>query len=174
MQELADTFGEAAARAGDIKPVLVDFSYRMKGSINENFISGGRPVKWTPTQDPPPNHRATLINTGALYDSATAFTEGNTDVVLAAGGSGQPPAKAPTLQYGANYAAKQRVAGTPGGGTFASKRTRQNVHRSAITIPARPYLIIQDADLDYLGKALPNYVFLLSASAPIRPSMGIF
>lgn len=174
MQELANAFGEAAARAGDIKPVLTDFSYYMKGSVNQNFISGGRPVAWTPTQDPPPNHRATLINTGALYDSATAFTEGNTDVVLAAGGGGQPAAKAPTLQNGANYAAKQRIAGTPGAGTFASKRTRQNVHRSAITIQAYHYLIFQDADLDWLGAKLPEHVFLLSASAPIRPSMGIF
>lgn len=171
---MADTFGVMADRASDIRPVLTEFSYHMKGSVNQNFLSGGRPVAWAPTQDPPPNHRATLINTGALYDSATAFTEGNTDVVLAAGGGGQPPAKAPTLQYGANYAAKQRIAGTLGAGKFASKRTRQGVYRTAITTQAYHYLIFQDADLDWLGAKLPEHVFILSASAPIRPSMGVF
>ena len=167
-QECADAFGESASRAAALQPVLEDFAERMKGSLKENFIAGGRPVAWTPTLNPPPNHRATLVNTGALLDSTTAFVEGGTDVVLAAGGGGQPPAKAPTLQYGANYAAKQR------GGRFVSSRTRKNVQRAAITIPARPYVLFQDADLQYLGDRLPEYVFTMTGAAPIVPSAVIF
>jgi phage gpG-like protein len=166
-QECANAFGDAAARAGSIGPVLTDFSHHMKGSIKQNFISGGRPVAWAPVESHP-GHRSVLIDSGALYDSATAIPEGSTDVVLVAGGNGQRPAKAPSLQYGANFAAKQR------GGKFVSKRTRKNYSNAAVTLPARPYLIFQDADLDYLGKILPEYVFILSASAPIRPNAGIF
>lgn len=172
-QEMADTFGALAGRAGSIEPVLNDFAVHMKGSINQNFISGGRPVAWTPVESHP-GHRSVLMDSAALYDSSTALREGGTDVVLVAGGNGQRPAKAPSLQYGANFAAKQRTAGSTGAGKFASKRTRTNVQRTAITLPARPYLIFQDADLDYLGKILPEYVFVLSAAAPIRPNAGIF
>jgi phage gpG-like protein len=162
-QECADAFGAAAVRAGSIKPVLTDFSHYMKGSINQNFISGGRPVAWH--VEHPAGHRI-LIDTGALYNSATAFPDGNTDVILVAGGNGQPPAKAPTLQYGANYAAKQRIANTPGGGKFASKRTRTNVHRTAITVGPFPYLLFQDADLEVLGTMLPAFVFQRAAVVP--------
>jgi phage gpG-like protein len=166
-QECANAFGDAAARAGSIGPVLTDFSHHMKGSIKQNFISGGRPVAWAPVESHP-GHRSVLIDSGALYDSATAIPEGSTDVVLVAGGNGQRPAKAPSLQWGWNAAAKQRA------GKFAPKRTRTNFQRAAINGPGRPYLIFQDADLNYLGKSLPEYVFILSASAPIRPDAGVF
>lgn len=165
LQECADVFGRAAAYAGNIKPILTDFSHHMKGSINQNFLSGGRPVAWAPVE-PHPGHRSVLIDTGALYDSSTAFPDGDTDVILVAGGGGQPHAKAPTLQYGANYAAKQR------GGVFVSRRTRKNVTRVAVTIPARPYLLFQDADLELLGKALPEFVFERAVSNV--PRVAIF
>lgn len=165
--ECASALGVAAARAASIQPVLTDFAFHMKGSINQNFIAGGRPVAFAPVAMHP-GHRSILIDTGKYYDSSTAFSENGTDVVLVSGGGGQPPAKAPTLQYGANYAAKQR------GGRFVSSRTRKNVQRAAVTIPPRPTLLFQDEDIRYLGARLPEYVFTISGAAPIRPSAGVF
>jgi phage gpG-like protein len=165
--EFADSFGQAAIRAGALGPVLADFAVHMESSVKENFIAGGRPVAWDPTKNPPPNHRATLVNTGALVDSTRAFVEGGTDVVLAAGGGGQPPAKAPTLQYGAQFTAKRRMANSLFGlsrfhedaGRFVTKRSRKDITRHEIVIPARPYLLFQDEDLEYLDREMTDFIF---------------
>jgi phage gpG-like protein len=147
--------------------VLADFAeHRMKASLKENFIAGGRPVAWIPSEDHP-GHRATLVDTGALVDSTTAFVEGGTDVVLAAGGGGQPPAKAPTLQAGARFTAKRRMANSLFGlsrfhedaGQFVTKRSRKDVTRHEIVIPARPFVLFQDEDIEYLDGLITAFVF---------------
>jgi phage gpG-like protein len=154
--EFASAFGSAAVRAGALEPVLADFAEHMKGSLKENFIAGGRPVAWIPSKDHP-GHEATLIDTHALMDSTTAFVEGGRDVVLAAGGGGQPPAKAPTLQGGARFTAKRRA------GQFVTKRSRKDVTRHEIVIVARPYLLFQDEDLTYLDRQMTGFIFEAAA-----------
>jgi phage gpG-like protein len=150
--EFASTLGSAAIRAGALAPVLADFVEHMKGSVKENFIAGGRPVTWIPSKDHP-GHRSTLVDTAALMDSATALVEGGRDVLLVAGGGGQPPAKAPTLQGGARFMAKRRE------GRFVTKRSRKNVTRHEIVIDARPYLLFQGVDLAYLDNGITSFVF---------------
>jgi phage gpG-like protein len=188
--ELASAFGSASVRAGALGPVLEDFAHYMEGSERQNFIAGGRPVAWIPTKNSDPNryrqphrswaespqrHRATLVNTGQLMDSTTAFVEGGTDVVLAAGGGGQPPAKAPTLQYGARFNMKRRMANSLFGmmrnnrdaGRFVSRDSwrladwsqPQHLIDLEIVIPPRPYLLFQDEDLLYLDNRLTDFVF---------------
>lgn len=160
--ECAAMLGAVAVRAGSLGPVLEDFAeHRMKPSIKENFIAGGRPDGWIPTKNPPPNHRATLVNTADLLDSTTAFVENGTDVVLAAGGGGQPPAKAPALQYGAEIH-RRNVKRLNGRFLARSSRLRKGVTRGEhmdIVLPARPYLLFQDADLDYLQGTMLAYIF---------------
>jgi phage gpG-like protein len=165
--ELATAFGSAAIRAGALAPVLEDFAeHRMKNSIKDNFIAGGRPVTWIPSHDHP-GHRATLVDRGDLVDSTTAFVEGGTDVVLAAGGEGQPPAKAPALQSGATFTAKRRMANSLFGlsrfhrdaGRFVAKRSRKDIERHEIVNPARPYLLFQASDLTYLDEKIMAFVF---------------
>jgi phage gpG-like protein len=166
-EEFASAFGSAAIRAGSLEPVLADFAeHRMRASLKENFIAGGRPVAWIPSHDHP-GHRATLVDTGALVDSTTAFVENGTDVVLAAGGGGQPEAKAPTLQYGARFTAKRRMANSLFGlsrshedaGQFVTKRSRKDITRHEIVIEARPYLLFQDEDLTYLDHEITDFIF---------------
>lgn len=159
--EFASEFSAAAVRAGSLRPVLEDFAEHMKASIKDNFIAHGRPVTW---KDVPmhPGHRATLVDTSALVDSTTAFVEGNDTVVLAAGGHGQNPGKAPSHQWGAKLHMR-RYRST---GQFATKRSRANVSdvpRGGLIgygeLPARPYLLFQDTDLRYLQSSLPQFIF---------------
>jgi phage gpG-like protein len=152
--EFAAEFSAAAVRAGSLRPVLEDFAEHMKASIKDNFKAQGRPVHW---KEVPmhPGHQAILVDTGALLDSTTAFVEGNTDVVLAAGGNGQNPGKAPSHQWGANLHARRRGAS----GRFVTRRTRKDVVVGSGVLPARPYLLFQDEDLRYLQTMLPQFIF---------------
>lgn len=154
--ELADEFDRAAGRAGALGEVLDAFVHVMNASIQKNFDAEGRPVKWEPTRFPPKNHKATLHNEGTLRGSAKAIREGN-DVILVAGGNGQPDAKAPALQYGAQLHNKRRIQT----GRFVKKRSRnRDTYRYGGALPARPYLLFQPEDLAYLGDELPSFIFM--------------
>jgi phage gpG-like protein len=152
--EFAAEFSAAAVRAGSLRPVLEDFAEHMKASIKDNFVAQGRPVHW---KEVPmhPGHRAILVDTGALVDSTTAYVEGNTDVVLAAGGGGQRPPKAPSLQFGAGTHGRRRGAS----GRFVTRRTRKDVVTGTGYLPARPYLLFLDEDIRYLQTMLPAFIF---------------
>lgn len=154
--ELADEFDRAAGRAGALAGVLDQFVSVMTASIQKNFDAEGRPVAWEPTRFPLPNHKATLHNDGTLRASAKAIRDGN-DVVLIAGGGGQPPAKAPALQHGAQLHNKRRTQT----GRFVKKRSRnRDTYRYGGVLPARPYLLFQPEDLAYLGDELPSFIFM--------------
>ena len=156
--EAAVVLGEAITRCDDLTPALEEFATWMKSSVKENFVAQGRPQKWAPVQAHP-GHRTILVDTGALVDSTTAFVDGKTDVVLAAGGGGQPAPKAPALQYGAQLHMR-RSRST---GEFVTRRTRKNVSRGDVigygVLPARPYLLFQEEDLTYFAVLIPEYVF---------------
>lgn len=169
--ECATELGLAAQRAAALAPALEEFAGWMKASVKDNFKAQGRPVPWLPTKFPPPNHRATLVNTGDLVDSTTAFTEFGTDVVLAAGGGGQNKGKAPSLQYGANL--NMRRSRTSG--AFVTKRTRKNVMNIAGglqghgDLPARPFLLFQPEDMVFFCVLLPEFVFTQKQGKTFRP-----
>jgi phage gpG-like protein len=152
--ELADEFGRAADRAGDLGVVLNAFVSVMNASIQKNVDGEGRPTPWEPTRFPLPGHKATLHNTGALRASARAVVEGN-DVVLTAGGSGQPRGKAPALHYGAQLHNKRRVQT----GRFVRRRAWKDTYRYGGLLPPRPYLLFHPDDLAYLGDEMPSFIF---------------
>lgn len=150
--ECADAFGELADRAGNIRPVLEDFGKYMFDSIGQNFAAHGRPDTWKPSQKNPDH---TLIDKGDLFASANTIVDGDTDLLLVAGGFGQPPAKAPSLQWGAHIRFKSR------GGRFLprSSRARKNVTRGEIELVPRPYLLFQSDDLDMFYGMVETYLF---------------
>jgi phage gpG-like protein len=153
--DLADEFAQAGDRAGDPAPALDAFVNVMQASILANFAAEGRPAAWEPTRFPLPGHVATLHNEGTLIASAKALRDGN-DVILTAGGNGQPPAKAPALQYGAQLHNKRRM----GTGRFVTRRSWKNTYRYGGSLPPRPYLLFQQDDLDFFGDKLPSYIFM--------------
>lgn len=151
--ELAAVFERAADRAENPQPVLDDFARWMDESLEQNFRAGGRPDRWVPSQKNPTH---TLVDHGDLLLSTHAIVE-DKDVLLVAGGEGQPEAKAPSLQYGSTtHGVKRRF----GAFEARSSRRRLGVTRGeTIANPARPYLLFQDMDLTYFGSELPEYIF---------------
>ena len=75
-------FERAASRAENPQGALDDFASWMNGSIQQNFVSMGRPKKWDPSRKNPTH---TLVDKGDLINSAHAVVEGN-DLLLVAGG----------------------------------------------------------------------------------------
>ena len=151
-EECADALGQAADRAGSIRPVLEDFGKHMFDSIGQNFAMHGRPETWKPSKKNPDH---TLIDKGDLFASANTIVEGDTDLLLVAGGMGQPPAKAPSLQSGAHFRFKSRA------GRFLSRssRARKGVIRGEIDLVPRPYLLFQDEDLAVFYGMATAYIF---------------
>lgn len=153
--DLADEFNRAAGRADALHHVLDTFVSVMNASIQKNFDVEGRPTRWAEIQRMHPGHQAILHDTGALRASARAVRDGN-DVVLTAGGNGQPKGKAPALQYGAQLHNKRRVQT----GRFVRKRAWKDVHRLGGVLPPRPYLLFHPEDLAFLGDELPSFIFM--------------
>ena len=152
--ELADAFDAAAGRAGSLAGVLDKFVDVMNASIQKNFDVEGRPNRWADIKRMHPGHKAILHDTGTLRNSAKAIREDH-DVILVAGGDGQPPAKAPALHYGAQLHGRRRGIS----GRFVSRRARKDVAEGSGGLPARPYLIFQPEDLAYLGDEMPAWIF---------------
>jgi phage gpG-like protein len=165
--ECADLFGSAADRVIDLHPVLEEFGKHMFDSIGKNFAEHGRPKTWPPSQKNPTH---TLVDTGDLFASANTIVEGESDLLLVAGGMGQPPAKAPSLQYGAKIKYKHK------GGRFVPLSTRlrrSNLERwgfgkgmyqggaskGEAVLPPRPYLLFQQDDLATFYAMATAYIF---------------
>ena len=157
--ECAEVLGEAAVRAGNIRPVLEDFAKHMSRSIEDNFRQHGRPEPWVPSKKNPDH---TLIDTGDLFASANTIMEGDTDLLLVAGGMGQPPAKAPSLQFGAHLRWKAR------GGRFLPKRSRarKDVYKGEAILSPRPYLLFQTEDMNMFYGMTETYLFANSGATP--------
>lgn len=158
--DLRDVMSRAAVKAGALRPVMDDMAQHMKASMKDNFIAQGRPVGWAYVE-PHKGHRAILVDNGALVDSTSAHEENGRDVVLTAGGGGQPAAKAPSLQYGANLHGKRAGSQRGVAGQFISRssRLRKGVTRTPGVLPPRPFALFQDEDLRYFGNEVTEFVF---------------
>jgi phage virion morphogenesis protein len=142
------------ARGGNLSGVFRNFGEYMKGSIDKNFAAAGRPDKWQPLA------AATL---GGFLASRKSFRtkKGNVSKKGAAALSGRLPltdtarlrrsisyqAGSREISIGTNviYAAIHQFGGKAGRGR-------------KVTIPARPYLMFQDEDVNYLEMTLVNYI----------------
>lgn len=109
-------------------------------SIHQNFTKGGRPTKWAPLKKTgKPSH---LRQSGALENSVRYFVQqdGNTIRGIERAGEGLP------------YARIHQFGGVIAHGTKPHP----------IPMPARPYMVLQDADIKkvvkYFGGRLVSFI----------------
>lgn len=141
--------GELLSRLKDPTPVMDSFGKHMMPSIRKNFDVGGRPT-WDKLANvvviPKGQKRrkgqrrqgevrmgGPLVLTGDLRNSI-GYTPSATDLVLWA--KPNPNVKGPVHQFGTTKAGKNHN----------------------VTIPARPYLVFQKADIDWFRKALAGWI----------------
>lgn len=111
-----------AIKVSDLRPLMANIGEIALSSVQENFESGGRP-KWKPLAPSTikrKGHTKPLLQTGTLRSVVRRVTENS--VVIGV----QPAARA--------YAAIHHFGGQAG-------RNRK------VTIPARPYMLLQPEDL---------------------------
>ena len=111
-----------AVNVADLKPLMANLGEIAHASVIENFEVGGRP-KWLPLAPATikkKGHTKPLIASGVLKNITRKVTENSVLI-------GVPPAAK-------DYAAIQHFGGKAGRG-----------HK--VTIPARPYMLLQDEDL---------------------------
>ena len=138
-----------------LKPVLAAVGNLVVKSVKRNFIEGGRPDKWTQSNKP---KGMTLIGTGALMRSIHYKLDSDGNAVTIMTG---PQKYAAIHQFGGTTApheikAKNRRAlqFTVGGVTLYRKK----VHHPGSNIPARPYMLLQDEDIENIKKVMLEYL----------------
>ena len=142
-------------RLTHLAPVLEDVRERMEKSIDRNFSAGGRPTAWLISQRARRENGKTLQDHGHLRSSITGRVEGTsvvlgTNVVYARihqlGGTVQVPEIRPKHAKALRF--------TIGGKTVFARRVRAH----AVHMPARPFLVAQEADIAYIRRAIQDYI----------------
>lgn len=133
----------------DPKPVLAAIGNLAVKSITKNFIDGGRPNAWAKSKK---TKGKTMIGTGFLY-THIHYTVDNEGTTIAT-----PPTKyAAILHFGGKtrpheIRAKKRKA-LHFLGIF-----RKKVNHPGSDIPARPYMILQDEDIQAMEKMMVLHI----------------
>ncbi len=142
-------------RAVHLKPIMAVAGNIVVKSVKQNFREGGRPEKWTKSKKP---KGMTLIGTGTLMRSIHYKLDSDGNAVTIMTG---PQKYAAIHQFGGTTApheikAKNRRAlqFTVGGVTLYRKK----VNHPGSNIPARPYMLLQDEDIENIKKVMLEYL----------------
>jgi phage gpG-like protein len=162
-------------RVKDLRKPLTEVAKHLKASVRENIAVGGRyssagsikggSSKWLPLK----HERVTasgkkspkqtpLLKSGLLRKSIYANVVGNGIVI------GSPMKYAAIQNYGGKTKAHKIEArngkalrffpnGASGGAAF-----RKSVKHPGSVIPARPFLVVQESDLEYMKKRLLSHI----------------
>lgn len=129
----------------------------MVRSVQKNFERAGRPA-WEPTR----SGETPLVTSGKLYRSVRWRLEGNTVIISAGEGLGIYPS---VQQYGAFVPITERAKSFFWAMFYQTGEERwkwmalQKVG-SRMRIPARPYMMFQDEDIDKIIEIMGQDVFI--------------
>lgn len=154
--EITRIFNQITARARSPRPLLADWGERLKNSVRRNIMKGGRPQKFTPLKP--------VVFRAWLFSKKSYWTKGGN--LTAAGQkraanrtplfTGNPGGLLPSINWrevpeglavGTDkiYGAIHHYGGLAGRG-----------HKT--TIPARPYLLIQNDDWAYMRQSALGFL----------------
>ena len=142
-------------RAVHLKPIMAVTGNMVVKSVRQNFRDGGRPEKWTKSKKP---KGTTLVGTGALMRSIHYELDSDGNAVTVMTG----PQK---------YAAIHQFGGTTSAHTIMAKNRkalqfnvggvtiyRKKVNHPGSNIPARPYMLLQDEDIENIKTEMLEYL----------------
>lgn len=141
---IKDLLIQAQAKLGDLKPVMKTISETMLHAVEENFVTEGRRLpggKWKKLEQSTEDRREKkgkwpgkiLEVERNLIGSVSSYGDSNTAIV----GSSMPFKK--------GYAAIHQFGGKAGRGR-------------KVTIPARPYLVLTDGDMEEIRQDILDYL----------------
>lgn len=142
LKEFRDQLQQLVEQAKDLTPIAGAIRNILLTSIDRNFSEGGRygtenvfgggSTRWKPSGRAQRDGGQTLVDTGQLAASIQVNVVGN------------------SVQIGTNkiYGAIHNYGGTAG-------------RNQSARIPARPFLVIQNEDLEDIGESLARYLIRL-------------
>jgi phage virion morphogenesis protein len=145
---LPDALGELIARGDDLTPLMDSIGMGLEGSAIERFnetSTAPSGASWTPSRAAQEEGRRTLLKSGNLRDSIT-HRAGRDEV-----------------EVGSNviYAAIHQFGGTIRAKTSKGLRFKigdRFITKKEVTIPARPFLGVSDADRDMIREEVVAYL----------------
>jgi phage virion morphogenesis protein len=141
-------------RGGNLSGVFRNFGEYMKGSIDKNFAAGGRPVKWP----------ALRFSTKVAWSLGKKSHWGKKGKMTKTGKSAWegrlPLTDTARLRRSISYTAGAREISIGTSVIYAAIHQfgGQAGRGKKVYIPARPYLMFQDEDINYLEMTLVEYI----------------
>lgn len=132
------------SKVGDLTPVMSDIGELIKLSVKRNFEAGGRPTPWKKSQRAQADGGLTLSDKGTLRNSFT--TEAKPSRV--------------TVGTTVKYAAIHHFGGIikPRSGSGKKALNTPYGPRRSITMPQRPFLMLQDEDRRNILRLVQTYL----------------
>lgn len=142
-------------RAVHLKPIMAVTGNMVVKSVRRNFREGGRPEKWEKSKK---SKGMTLIGTGTLMKGIHYKVDDDGLGVTVMTG---PQKYAAIHQFGGTTAPHEinarnfKALGFMRGGEKVHYR---KVHHPGSNIPARPYMLLQDEDIENIKKVMLEYL----------------
>lgn len=129
-------------------------------SISKTFKAGGRPVRWKPSLRAIKSKGQTLVKTARLKNSITMQVLGKTMTVGTNVKYGRIHQLGGHIQKNVTVKAHWRQMNKAFGKPIAGRKVLVKSHQRDmdITIPARPYLVIQDEDWRVFERIFGDYL----------------
>ncbi len=152
-KEVNGLLSRLRTRVSTLKPVLTEIGEIVRSSVVRTFQEGGHPTRWVASRRAIREGGQTLTDTGRLRDSINVR------------------AYARHVEVGTNvkYAAIHQFGGTTGPRIITPKHKKalywpgaahpvRAVKHPGSTIPARPFLAVQDEDWTEIKRAIREYL----------------
>jgi phage gpG-like protein len=152
---------QAERRMADPKTALKECGLVLIRSIARNFKAGGRPVRWHPSKRALAEGGKTLLDTARLKNSISIQVIRKTSIKV---GTAVKYARIHQLggKLDKNVTIKQhyRTITRAFGKPIDERKVlvRQHQRQQDMYIPARPFLMVQDADLRIMRRIVADYV----------------
>jgi phage gpG-like protein len=151
-------------RTKNLKPAMNIVGQVVRRSVIKNFQAGGRPERWTPSKRVKKQGGKTLIDTAVLQNSINSRpfkdrVEVGTNVVYAAiqqlGGTIE---RMQGFRKVKRSTAQAMIFGEGKTWRFAKGKKATHLQKIKTTIPARPFLMVQDEDWVEIRQVLSDYL----------------
>lgn len=148
-----------AAKGRDLRPLMQDIGEEMHRAVEKNFAVGGRPTPWKPSARSKREGGKPLTDNGVLRRSITVDADSQSVRV------GTNVKYGPIHQFGGDIKRAARseifIRNRARSGRF-SKGTKSGqgftFKEYVLTIPARPFLVIPDADKRRIEQIAADYM----------------
>jgi phage virion morphogenesis protein len=151
-EQVKAMLADLKARAQNLKPAMSIVGQIVRSSVIKNFMQGGRPEKWKPLAESTilgGIRKKDFTKEGRLREPVSRRLRGDKVLIDTARlmNSIKPKAFADRAEVGTNviYSAIHQFGGKAGRG-------------KKVTIPARPFLMVQDEDWTEIKSALTEYL----------------